>query len=157
MSSSGALNSLSHIADSVDNDDLRLVLRPKGKIPQCDASSGRIYRNGDFLSLSRDRKSFLLHRDVLHCLHPSKSVFDSIDTSDSSFKNFRHEICYDVDEQGDRTIIGCSRSGEVFFASPGGVYAQSQLECCIDKSDEVTAICAISKFLLYLCNFFSFI
>jgi hypothetical protein len=134
--------------EATDSDDSMIVLRPKGKIPQCDATSGRIYRNGDFLCIKRDRKKFMLHRDVLHTLHPSTSQFDALESSEPSFSNFPHEICYAIDSQGDRTIIGCSRRGEVFFASPGGgIYAQSQLECCKDQSDEVTTLCAVSKLI----------
>ena len=133
-------------AEGEDGDDSAIVLRPKGKIHHFDASYGRIYRNGDFLSINNDQNKFLLYRDVLHTLNPSKSQFDTLHSTASSFSNFRHEICYAIDAQGERTIIGCSPRGEVFFASPsGGIYAESQLECCKDLSDEVSTICAISK------------
>lgn len=138
-------------SETSDSDDSAVVLRPIGKIPHCDASSGRIYRNGDFLSINSDRKKFLLYRDVLHTLNPSTSQFETMkSTATTSFSNFPHEICYAIDAQGDRTIIGCSRGGEVFFASPtGGIYAQSQLECCKDLSDEVSTICAVGKSIEY--------
>jgi hypothetical protein len=139
--------------EAAEDDDTAIVLRPKGKIPQCDASCGRIYRNGDFLSINSAKSKFLLYRDVLHTLNPSKSQFDTLHSVEASFSNFTHEICYAIDAQGERTIIGCSRGGDVFFASPaGGIYAQSQLECCNDLGDEVTTICAVSKSIYVTCS-----
>ena len=153
-SSSSSFNKqqVDHQQQQQEADTSSLLLRPNGKIHNLqEVITGRVYRNGDFLCIKDDQ--FLLYRDVLHTLKPICNQFTSssiMNDNDNLLYNFQHEVCYAVDSQGERTIIVCSKNGKVFFASPiGGIYAQSQLECCIDKSDEVSTICAISKSFCY--------